>query len=67
MLHAVAAREGLVLRRFDTALLNGELEEEVFTRALAGAEHLAGARGRVLRLRRVLYGCAKRQGHRTSG
>jgi hypothetical protein len=58
MLLAVAAWEGLVLHQFDirTACVNGELEEGVFIRALAGVEHLAGARGRVLRLRRALYG-----------
>jgi hypothetical protein len=58
MLLAVVAREGLVLRQFDirTAFLNGELEEEVFIWALAGAEHLAGARGSLLRPRRALYG-----------
>jgi hypothetical protein len=49
---AVAAREGLELRQFDirTAFLNGDLEEEVYVRAPAGAEYLA-ARPRVLRLR----------------
>jgi hypothetical protein len=58
MLLAVAAREGLALREFDirTAFLNGELKEEVFIRATAGAEHLAGGSGRVLRLRRAHYG-----------
>jgi hypothetical protein len=47
-----------VLRQFGirAAFLNGELEKEVFIRALAGTEHLAGARGRVLRLHRALYG-----------
>jgi hypothetical protein len=58
MLLAVAAQEGLALRQFDicTAFHNGELKEEVFIRAPAGAEHLAGGSGRVLRLRRVLHG-----------
>jgi hypothetical protein len=43
MILAVSAREGLVLRQFDicTAFLNGELEEEVYVRALVGSEHLA--------------------------
>jgi hypothetical protein len=46
------------LRQFDirTAFLNRELKEEVFIRAPAGAEHLAGGCGRVLRLRRALHG-----------
>jgi hypothetical protein len=58
MLLAVAAREGLALRQFDirNAFLNGELKEEVFIRAPAGAGNLAGGSGRVLRLRRALYG-----------
>jgi hypothetical protein len=61
MLLAVAALEGLVLRQFDvrTAFLNKELEQEVFIRAPACAEHLVGARVGVLQLRCALYGlCA---------
>jgi Reverse transcriptase (RNA-dependent DNA polymerase) len=55
---AIAAHEDLELRQFDicTAFLNGELDEEVFMRPPAGAEHLAGGGRRVLRLRRALYG-----------
>jgi hypothetical protein len=58
MLLAVSAGGGLVLRQYDirTAFLNVELEEEVFIRAPAGTKHLAGACGRVLRLRSALYG-----------
>jgi hypothetical protein len=58
MLLAVAAREGLALRQCNirTAFHNGELKEEVFIRAPASAEHLAGGSGRVLRLRHALYG-----------
>jgi hypothetical protein len=54
---AVAARENLELRQFDikTAFLHGELQEDVFVRAPAGAARLAGP-GRVLRLHRALYG-----------
>lgn len=57
MILAVAAHENLELRQFDirTAFLNGELDEEVYIRAPVGAEHLA-APGKVLRLRRALYG-----------
>jgi hypothetical protein len=57
MVIAVAAHEGLKMRQFDirTAFLNGELEEEVYIRAPAGAPGLAN-QGRVLRLRRALYG-----------
>jgi Reverse transcriptase (RNA-dependent DNA polymerase) len=57
MVLAVAAHEDLELRQFDikTAFLNAELEEEVYIRPPAGAERLA-APGRVLRLRRALYG-----------
>jgi hypothetical protein len=56
MLLAVAAREGLVLRQFDicTAFLNRKLQEVVFIKAPAGAEHLAGGHGRLLQLRRSL-------------
>jgi hypothetical protein len=56
MLLTVAAREGLALRQFviRTAFSNRELKEEVFIRAPAGAEHLAGGSGRVLQLRRAL-------------
>jgi hypothetical protein len=48
----------LVLLQFDirAALLNWEEQEEIVIRALAGAEHLAGARGRLLHLRCGLYG-----------
>jgi hypothetical protein len=55
MMLAVSAHEGLELRQFDscTAFLNWELQEEVYLWSLAGAEHLAGGSGRVLRLRRV--------------
>jgi hypothetical protein len=58
MLLAVAAREGLLLRQLDiyTTFINRELEKEVFTRASAFTKRLTGARGRVLRLRRALYG-----------
>jgi hypothetical protein len=65
MLLAVAAQRGLALCQFDirTAFLNGELKEEVFIRAPAGAEHLAGGSGKVVGLRRVLYGL--RQAPRT--
>jgi hypothetical protein len=46
------------LRQFDirTVFLNGDLKEEVFIRAPAGAEHLTGGSGKVIRLRRDLYG-----------
>jgi hypothetical protein len=58
MMLAVSAHEGLEFRQFDicTASLNGELPEEVYLWPPAGAEHLAGGPGRVLRLRRALYG-----------
>jgi hypothetical protein len=58
MIAAVAARHGLRLRQFDikTAFLNGVLEEEVYVRPPAGFEYLAGGPGRVLRLRRAMYG-----------
>ena len=58
MIAAVAARHGLRLRQFDikTAFLPGVLEEEVYVRPLAGFEYLAGGPGRVLRLRRAMYG-----------
>ena len=57
MVIAVAAHEKLEMRQFDirTAFLNGELAEEVYIRAPAGAPGLAN-QGRVLRLRRALYG-----------
>ena len=57
MILATCAHEDFELRQFDirTAFLNGELEEEVYVRAPAGAEHLAG-HNRVLRLQRALYG-----------
>jgi len=58
MIAAVAGRHGLSMRQFDikTAFLNGVLEEEVFVRPPAGFEYLAGGYGRVLRLRRAMYG-----------
>ena len=58
MIAAVAARHGLRLRHFDTktAFLNGVLEEQVYVRPPAGFEYLAGGPGRVLRLRRAMYG-----------
>ena len=58
MLAEVAARHGLRLRQFDikTTSLNGVLEEEVYVRPPAGFEYLAGGPGRVLRLRRAMYG-----------
>jgi hypothetical protein len=57
MVLAVAAHEDLEMRQFDirTAFLNGELAEEVYIRAPAGAPGLAN-RARVLRLHRALYG-----------
>lgn len=57
MVLAVAAAADLELRQFDikTAFLNGPLEEVVHVRPPAGLEHLAGP-GKVLRLRRALYG-----------
>ena len=58
MIAAVAARHGLRLRQFDmkTAFLNWVLEEEVYVRPPTGFEYLAGGPGRVLRLRRAMYG-----------
>ena len=58
MIAAVAARHGLRLRQFEikAAFLNGVFEEEVYVRWPAGFEYLAGGPGRVLRLRRAMYG-----------
>jgi hypothetical protein len=57
MMLATCAHEDLEMRQFDicTAFLNGELDEEVYLRPPAGVSGLA-AHGRVLRLRRALYG-----------
>ena len=54
---ALAAHEDLELRQFDVrvAFLNADLEEEVYMRAPAGAEHLCGP-NEVLRLNKALYG-----------
>jgi hypothetical protein len=58
MMLAVAALADLTLRQFDikTAFLDGHLKEEVYVRPPRRWEHLAGGPGRVLRLRRALYG-----------
>ena len=58
MILAVCAHEGLEMRQFDisTAFLNGQLDEEVYMRAPSGAKSVASSSGRVLRLRRALYG-----------
>lgn len=57
MILATCAHEDLEMRQFDirTAFLNGELEEEVYMRPPKGIPGLVDA-GRVLRLRRALYG-----------
>jgi hypothetical protein len=58
MMMAVAAHENLELRQFDvrTAFLNGWLKEEVYLRVPAGLERKLGTGGKVLRLRRAIYG-----------
>ncbi|MEY2931251.1 MAG: hypothetical protein RL033_2000 [Pseudomonadota bacterium] len=58
MIAAIAAREGLHLRQFDicSAFLNGTLEEEVYLRPPAGVDPPLAEPGKVLRLRRALYG-----------
>jgi hypothetical protein len=58
MMMAVAAHENLELRQFDvrTAFLNGWLKEEVYLRVPAGLERKLGTSGKVLRLRRAIYG-----------
>jgi hypothetical protein len=58
ILLAISAYEGLELRQFDirTAFLNGNLDEEVCMKPPVGAEGVGCLRGRVLRLRRALYG-----------
>jgi hypothetical protein len=55
---AIAAHEDLELRQFDvrTAFLNGWLKEEVCLRVPAGLEGQLGTAGKVLRLRRAIYG-----------
>jgi hypothetical protein len=58
MMMAVAAHEGLELRQFDvrTAFLNAWLKEEVYLRVPAGLEGKLGTGGKVLGLRRAIYG-----------
>jgi hypothetical protein len=58
MMMAIAAHEHLELRRFDvhTAFLNGWLKEEVYMLVPAGLEGQLGTAGKVLRLRRAIYG-----------
>jgi hypothetical protein len=58
MMMAIASHEDLELRQFDvrTAFLNGWLKEEVYLRVPAGLEWQLGTAGKVLRLRRAIYG-----------
>ncbi|XBI71622.1 hypothetical protein VPH35_065793 [Triticum aestivum] len=57
VLLAAAAQEGWEVHHLDvkSAFLNGELEEEVYVVQPPGFEH-AGARSKVLRLHKALYG-----------
>jgi hypothetical protein len=54
---ALAAQEGWRVHHMDvkSAFLNGDLKEKVYVRQLAGFV-IAGQEGKVLRLRKVLYG-----------
>jgi hypothetical protein len=54
---ALAAQEGWQVHHMDvkSAFLNGDLKEEVYVRQPAGFI-VAGQEGKVLRLRKVLYG-----------
>jgi hypothetical protein len=58
MMMAVAAHEDLELQQFDvrTAFLNGWLKEGVYLRNPAGEKGKLGKGGKVLRLRRAIYG-----------
>jgi hypothetical protein len=57
LLLALAAQEGWQVHHMDvkSAFLNGDLKEEVYVRQLAGSI-IAGQEGKVLRLRKALYG-----------
>jgi hypothetical protein len=57
LLLALAAQEGWQVHHMDvkSAFLNGDLKEEVYVHQLAGFI-VAGQEGKVLRLRKVLYG-----------
>jgi hypothetical protein len=61
MMMAIAAHEDLGLRQFDvrTAFLNGWLKQEVDLRVPAGLEEQLGTAGKVLRLRRAIYGLSQ--------
>jgi hypothetical protein len=58
MMMAVAAHEDLELRQFDvrTAFLNGWLKDEVYLQVPHGLVRKLGTGGKVLRLRRAIYG-----------
>jgi hypothetical protein len=58
MMMAVVAHKDLELRQFDlrTAFLNGWLKEEVYLQVQAGMEGRLAEEGKVLRLRRAIYG-----------